>query len=133
MVEQQELLLGSFSHRFPLLNGVRQGAVSSPIFFSLYVDKLIHLLRTSGIGCTIGGFFAGIVVYADDIFLLCPSRAELQSMVTFFEGFALKHNLKFSTNPDPDKSKTKSMIFSKNWRHRGKISEILFTLCHAHV
>ena len=94
---------GSFSHRYPVCNGVRQGAVSSPIFFSIYVDKLIHLLRKAGIGCTIGGIYVGIVVYADDIFLLCPSRAGLQSMVTTCEQFSIKHNLKFSTNPDPSK------------------------------
>ena len=39
--------------------------------------------------------------------------------------FTSKHNLKFSTNPDPDKSKTKSMIFSKNWRQRINIPPIL--------
>ena len=61
---------GSFSHRFPVTNGVRQGAVSSPLFFSIYVDRLIKMLRVSGIGCSIGGIYAGIIVYADDIFLL---------------------------------------------------------------
>ena len=36
---------GSYSDRFPVSNGVRQGAVTSPIFFSVYVDKLIGALR----------------------------------------------------------------------------------------
>ena len=116
---------GSFSYRFPVCNGVRQGAVSSPIFFSVYVDKLIQHLRLSGIGCTIGGIFVGIVVYADDIFLLCPSRAGLQSMVNICEKFANKHNLQFSTNPDPNKSKTKGMIFTKNQRHRVNVPPVL--------
>ena len=94
---------GSYSHRFPVSNGVRQGAVSSPLFFSLYVDNLIKMLRTSGIGCSIGGMYVGIIVYADDIFLLSASREGLQSMVNICEDFAGKHNLKFSTNPDAEK------------------------------
>jgi hypothetical protein len=61
---------GSRSYKFPVSNGVRQGAVSSPLFFSIYVDKLIKRLRISGIGCSIGGLYVGITVYADDIFLL---------------------------------------------------------------
>ena len=43
----------SYSHRFFVSNGVRQGAVSSPILFSIYIDGLITLLRESGLGCKI--------------------------------------------------------------------------------
>ena len=32
---------GKFSHRFSISNGVCQGAVSSPILFSMYLDKLV--------------------------------------------------------------------------------------------
>ena len=32
-------------------NGVRQGAVSSPVLFCIYIDKIIKLLRCSTIGC----------------------------------------------------------------------------------
>ena len=39
---------GSYSHRFPVSNGVRQGAVSSPILFSVYIDGLIQALRSQG-------------------------------------------------------------------------------------
>jgi hypothetical protein len=65
---------GKKSFEFGVKNGVRQGAVSSPILFGLYVDKLILLLRTSKLGCTIGASYFGIMVYADDIVLLSPSR-----------------------------------------------------------
>ena len=116
---------GSYSLKFPVSNGVRQGAVSSPLFFSLYVDNLIKELRTSGIGCSIGGIYVGIIVYADDIFLLSASRQGLQSMVNICDDFAQKHNLRFSTNPDVEKSKTKSIIFSKNLRDQLLVAPII--------
>ena len=54
-----------------------------------------------------------MLVYADDIILLCPSRAGLQAMINVCEKFAGENNLKFSTNTDPKKSKTKCIHFSK--------------------
>ena len=104
---------GRFSYRFGVKNGVRQGAVSSPILFGIYIDKLIKLLRQSDIGCRIGSFYYGVMVYADDIILLCPSRLGLQAMINICEKFAGNNNLKFSTNIDPKKSKTKCIHFSK--------------------
>ena len=69
------------SYRFGVKNGVRQGAVSSPILFGIYIDKLIKLLRDSGLGCTISSFYYGILVYADDIILLSPSSMGLQAVI----------------------------------------------------
>ena len=103
----------SGSFKFAVTNGVRQGAVSSPILFNVYIDKLIKLLRSSKIGCSIGHIYYGIMVYADDIVLLCPSRIGLQAMLDICEKYAVSHNLQFSTNIDPVKSKTKCIHFSK--------------------
>ena len=33
----------AYSHRFPVTNGVRQGAVSSPTLFSVYISFLIFI------------------------------------------------------------------------------------------
>ena len=60
----------SLSHGFQVTNGVRQGAVSSPILFCIYINDLIKQLRLSTIGCQIQGIYLGIWVYADDIILL---------------------------------------------------------------
>ena len=103
----------AISNRFPVNNGVRQGAVSSPILFCIYIDKLIKQLRTSTIGCQLNGVYMGIWVYADDIILLSPSRAGLQQMTNICEQFAENYSLKFSTNVNVSKSKTKCIIFSK--------------------
>ena len=116
---------GRFSYKFRVKNGVGQGAVSSPILFGLYIDKLIKLLRQSGIGCKIGTYYYGVLVYADDIILLCPSRMGLQAMIKVCEKFAGENNLKFSTNVDPKKSKTKCIIFSRKPVDSRKVSPIV--------
>ena len=97
---------GRFSSRFPVSNGVRQGSVSSGIFFNCYCNRLIKRLRELGLGCTVGqrggpGEFCGVFVYCDDIFLLSASRSGLQSMMTTCENFAADKNLQFSTNIIP--------------------------------
>ena len=102
----------TISQSFQVKNGVRQGAVSSPILFCIYVDKLIKQLRTSTIGCQLNGVYMGIWVYADDIILLAPSRSGLQQMTNICELFADNYNLKFSTNVNVSKSKTKCSICS---------------------
>ena len=102
---------GKYSQRFGVSNGVRQGAVSSPLLFSIYIDELFQILRQ---GCHINDIFLGCFGYADDLMLLSASKSGLQEMIRTCEQFAKKKNLKFSTNVDPTKSKTKGIIFSKN-------------------
>ena len=105
---------GKVSERFAVRNGVRQGGVSSGIFFAIYIDKLLIILRGSNLGCHINGVFFGAMIFADDIFLLSASRSGLQAMVNLCQEFVAARNLKFGTNTDPDKSKTKCIIFTKN-------------------
>ena len=68
---------------FAVLCGVRQGGVSSPTLFALYVDDLISHLRLtdSGYGIHVGSLFVGCVLYADDIVLLSASCDGLQKLV----------------------------------------------------
>ena len=101
----------SYSYRFPISNGVRQGAISSPLFFNLYVNTLILQLESIGIGCKIGNRYCGIMVYCDDIILLSANRLGLQAMVSISEKWAKTHSMKFSTNADVNKSKKKMYHF----------------------
>ena len=102
---------GFKSRDFGIGNGTRQGSCLSPALFSLYMDELLLELRKSGLGCYVGGLFAGAGSYCDDLVLLAPTRSALQSMITICKNYANRHNLVFSTDPNPTKSKTKCLLF----------------------
>ena len=95
---------GVFSPYFMALNGVKQGAVLSPILFCVYLDNLLILLSNSGIGCFIGRNFVGALAYADDIVLLAPTATALRKLITICESYANEYSITF--NPD----KTKCLI-----------------------
>lgn len=104
---------GYTSATFPIVNGVKQGAVISAILFCVYINDLIKVLRRKKDGCWINENYVGIIVYADDIALLSPSLDGLQNMINSCLSYAKDHNLSFSTNDDPSKSKTKCMAFQR--------------------
>ena len=93
--------------------------------FSVYINNLFNMLKNSKLGCRIQNCFFGCFGYADDLLLLSASRSGLQSMVKIAEDFAKSRSLKFSTNADPKKSKTKCLVFSKHVRARQDILPIL--------
>ena len=101
---------GAISSSFRLTNGTRKGSVLSPTLFSLYLDDIIKKLRNSGLGCYIQGIWMGAVGYADDLILLSPSRETMSKMIQVCENYAIDHNLVFSTDPVPAKSKTKCIF-----------------------
>ena len=107
---------GKVSHQFNIRNGVKQGAVLSAILYCVYVDGLFKKLREKRTGCWINGDFMGIIGYADDNILISPTLDGLQDMIDTCVEYASKHNLVFSTNDDPKKSKTKCMSFLQKKR-----------------
>ena len=96
----------SVSSRFQIRNGTRQGSMASPALWSVYLDLLIKELRNLGVGCHVGGLYMGVVVYADDVLLMAPTRGAMQLMLNKCENYASEHNIMFSTDPSPRKSKT---------------------------
>ena len=102
---------GKKSSPFRVTNGTRQGSVLSPVFFSVYLDDLLMELRKLQLGCHIGGLWYGASGYADDLILLAPNREVLQRMLQVCQAYAVEHNLVFSTDPVPAKSKTKCIFF----------------------
>jgi hypothetical protein len=87
---------GILSKRFRVSNGVRQGAILSPILFCVYFDVLLDNLSLSGIGCHIGLFFVGALAYADDLVLLAPSANAMRSMLHVCDVYATQYNVLFN-------------------------------------
>ena len=103
----------SCSSSFSVTNGTRQGSIFSPRGgFNTYLDPMIIALRNSGYGCTIGKHFFGAVAYADDVLIMATSVQGLQKMIDICEMHAVDNFLKFSTDPDPLKSKTMCIAFN---------------------
>ena len=100
----------SKSSFFKVTNGTRQGAILSPFFWAVYADPLISRLRSLGVGVHIGGLFMGCVLYADDLLLIAPSRSAMQRMLEEINAFAKEVNITFSSDEDPNKSKSKCIF-----------------------
>ena len=96
-----------FSDWIAVTAGVRQGGVLSPDFYGIYVDKLIHILKSSGIGCYISERFAAALFYADDMCILAPSIRGLQKLLDICSKYCCDWDI--GLNP----KKTKNMYFGK--------------------
>ena len=107
---------GNISSEFPMHNGVRQGAILSAIAYCFYMEDLFALLRKKRSGCWVMDQYHGIFGYSDDNWILAPSLGALQDMLQTCEEYAATHNLKFSTDPNPSKCKTKLLAFLKKPR-----------------
>ena len=71
----------AYSFPFLVVSGVRQGGVLSAKFWAVYLDELIKRLRSKKIGCHLIDLFIACVLYADDVFLLAPTRKAMQELL----------------------------------------------------
>ena len=95
---------GTKSDSFSCSNGVKQGAVLSPVLFCVYMEELLKKLEASGIGCYIGHRYAGALCYADDVALIAPSLHAMKCMLRTCEEFATSYQVRFNS------SKSVSMV-----------------------
>ena len=105
---------------FGITNGTRQGSVLSSAFFSVYIDDLLIALSQMGVGCHISDKFIGAAGFADDIILIAPSSRTMEIMLEQCESYANQNNLKFSTDVDPSKSKSKCLYMC------GKMNNVVY-------
>ena len=115
------------SSTFGITNSTRQGAVSSPALFSLYVQELLDRLQQLGAGCHIGNTYVGAVAWADDFLLLAPTRTAMQRMLDTASAFVEEVGLTFSTDPDPSKSKSKAVYVTGRRRNLSKPAPLLLS------
>jgi hypothetical protein len=87
---------GEHSNCFSVKNGVKQGAIVSPILFCVYLDVLLNELKKAGLGCFVGTWFAAALAYADDIILMAPSARAMRGMLAICDNFAKEFCVTFN-------------------------------------
>ena len=90
----------ALSNHYSISNGVQQGGCLSPTLFSIYLNDLVYVLRSSNIDCRHGNHYMGVYCYADDIGRLSPTLSGLKEMLKLCENsnYALKHKTIFNVS-----------------------------------
>ena len=81
---------------FSAVNGVKQGAVLSPVLFCVYLDGLLIMLSKAGVGCFIGCTFVGALAYADDIVLTAPTATAMRKLLKVCDNYAQEYCISFN-------------------------------------
>ena len=81
---------------FSAVNGVKQGAVLSPVLFCVYLDNLLIALSKAGVGCFIGTTFVGALAYADDIVIIAPTATAMRKLLAICDGYAREYYMSFN-------------------------------------
>ena len=100
------------STSFPIRQGVRQGAILSPLLYSVFVDELLDILSTSGYGVRVNSIYIGAPMYADDLALVAESPQELQAMLNIMHSYTGKWRYNLNAN------KSFIMVFGESPRSR---------------
>lgn len=96
---------GAMSEPYRLECGVRQGGLTSPALFNLYMNGLIVALSSQHIGCHVDEVCVNNLSYADDMVLLSASVCGLRKLIRTCEEYALSHGLKYNV------TKSQCMVF----------------------
>ncbi|CAG9124587.1 unnamed protein product [Plutella xylostella] len=95
----------ALSEPYRLECGVRQGGLTSPKLFNLYVNALIKELSETRVGCHIDNVCINNISYADDMVLLSASVCGITKLLGICERYASSHGLKYNV------SKSECMVF----------------------
>ncbi|KAL0849238.1 hypothetical protein ABMA28_013570 [Loxostege sticticalis] len=95
----------SLSGAYVLECGVRQGGLTSPKLFNIYMNDLIVELSSMRVGCRIDGVSINNISYADDMVLLSPTVGGLREMLKVCETYATERGLTYNVK------KTEYMVF----------------------
>ena len=111
--------VNEYSRSFKVPLGIKQGGINSPEFFGCYIDDVSQLLRNLHIGCHMFGIFLAMILFADDLCLLAPTRGALKKMIETCASYCKEYGLTFNAK------KSKIMVFSKNNVNMADLSPIL--------
>ena len=84
------------SKYFTMAIRVKQGRVISPIFLVYMYNPILDRLRIFGFGCHIKSVYMGVLSYADDITIMCPSIGDLNEMLKICYSFAQSNSIIFN-------------------------------------
>jgi len=129
------------SFDFPIYNGVKQGAISSPVLFCIYIDELLTRLRAARHSCHVGCNYVGSMAYADDLTLLAPTAEAMRIMLKICSEYASEYYVSFNASKSrcmqfrPGKSKADSTCptffindnaieYVDKWPHLGNILDV---------
>ncbi|XP_022814444.1 uncharacterized protein LOC111348165 [Spodoptera litura] len=93
------------SESYRLSCGVRQGGLTSPDLFNVYMNDLIEELSGTAVGLRLGDRYVNNLSYADDMVLLSPSIKGIRRLLAICEKYAREHNLVYNAK------KTEMLIF----------------------
>ena len=96
-----------FSESFKVDRGVRQGSPLSPFLFALVMDEVIEVINSLHEGCEIKGTKINIIVYADDIVVLGPTKRAIENLLK-----VLVQELR-TRGLEVNKNKTVAICFSR--------------------
>ena len=101
---------GNFSRQFPINQGVRQVALLSPLFYSIFINDFLVQLEIPNLGLFIDSIYCGVLVYADDIALIATSAEDLQTMINRCVSYGFLWRYSFNAS--------KSVIMVRGESHR---------------
>ena len=77
--------------------GVRQGAVLSPLLYAVYTSNSIFELESCGYGISIGPLVVGTPTYADDMAIIANTPWKLQALLKIISEYAFKWRYSFNS------------------------------------
>jgi hypothetical protein len=95
-VSRQVAIDGEKSEAFNVEIGVPQGAVLSPLLYSIFIQGLSDMLIAEGFGLSVCGTRVPVLLYADDIVLLAEDSDELQAMLDAVSRYAVQWQFRFN-------------------------------------
>ena len=99
--------------------GVRQGCILSPLLFALYTEELALRVKERGLGVTVGREKLCMLMYADDIIIMCETGNDLQELLDIVNGYGVDFCVKFSK----DKSQIMVINDDRNEEREWKLGD----------
>jgi len=115
VVESCVQLGSSFTQWFEIEIGLRQGDTLSCILYIIFIDGLIDFIKQSPLGVKFGSTKINILGYADDLFLIAESRADMQHLLDLVHLYSRKWRFLFNVE------KSKVLIFTAKRPHRNVV------------